>query len=129
MIDSCCSRLLVSGLPCREDCRIKQQTGISFTRQIKRLRLRRAQLLLRETCWNVKEVMNQVGLSDHSHFAKDYKKEFGESPTETRCKAIAVGKKLTPCQEKSSPCAKAGNSSPQLANGDCTPAVASAKAG
>jgi AraC-like DNA-binding protein len=28
--------------------------------------------------------MAQVGLDDHSHFSRDYKKQFGESPSETQ---------------------------------------------
>lgn len=81
---------------------IKQQTGTSFSRHIKTLRMRRARQLLQETCWTVKQVMIEVGISDHSHFAKDYKKEFGESPTQTRCKALAVRKKIVPCVQRNS---------------------------
>lgn len=73
---------------------VKQRTGVSFTRYVKGLRLRRARKLLQETFWSVKQVMLEVGVSDHSHFAKDYKKEFGESPTQTRCNAIVSGKKI-----------------------------------
>lgn len=68
---------------------IKRKTGISFRQHIKALRLRQARQLLQETFWTVKQVMLEVGVSDHSHFAKDYKKEFGESPSQTRCQAIA----------------------------------------
>ena len=69
---------------------VKQKTGVSFSRYIKTLRLRRARQLLQETFWSIKRVMLEVGLSDHSHFAKDYKKEFGESPTQTRYSAVAA---------------------------------------
>jgi AraC-like DNA-binding protein len=62
----------------------KGHTGVSFCRYIKYLRLYRAHQLLRQTLLTVKEVMAQVGLDDHSHFARDYKKTFGESPSETR---------------------------------------------
>jgi AraC-like DNA-binding protein len=78
---------------------IKTQTGISFRRHVKSLRMGRARQLLQDTCLTVKEVMIGVGMSDHSHFAKDYKKEFGESPTETRWKALA-NNKVTVCQAR-----------------------------
>ena|SRR5215472_8608949 len=73
---------------------VKQHTGMSFGRYVRTLRLRRARQLLQETFWSVKQVMLEVGVCDHSHFAKDYKKEFGESPTQTRCNAIASGKTI-----------------------------------
>ena len=62
----------------------KQKTGVSFGRYIKTVRLQRAQTLLQETRLSVKQIRIEVGLFDHSHFARDYKKEFGESPSETR---------------------------------------------
>ncbi|HEV3039916.1 MAG TPA: helix-turn-helix transcriptional regulator [Candidatus Angelobacter sp.] len=62
----------------------KQKTGVSFGRYIKVVRLQRARKLLQETRLSVKQVRIEVGLLDHSHFARDYKKEFGESPSETR---------------------------------------------
>jgi AraC family transcriptional regulator, carnitine catabolism transcriptional activator len=68
----------------------KKHTGMPLGRYLKYLRLQRAHELLRQTQLTVKEVMVQVGLTDHSHFARDYKKEFGESPSETRCSSDPV---------------------------------------
>jgi AraC-like DNA-binding protein len=79
---------------------LKQQTGLSFSRHVRILRLRRARQLLQDTCMTVKQVMVEVGMSDHSHFAKDYKKEFGESPTQTRWLALATGKQARTCATK-----------------------------
>jgi len=76
---------------------LKEQTGISFGRHVKNVRLQKARKLLQETCLSVKEVMISVGMSDHSHFAKDYKKEFGESPTATRWTALA-NRQIKVCQ-------------------------------
>ena len=81
---------------------VKQKTGVSFSRYVKKLRLCRARRLLQETFWSVKQVMLEVGVSDHSHFAKDYKKEFGESPTQTRLNAMAAGKKIALCEPRNS---------------------------
>jgi len=79
---------------------LKQETGLSFSRHVRTLRLRRARQLLQETCMTVKQVMIAVGISDHSHFAKDYKEEFGESPTQTRWLGLAVGKQPRTCATK-----------------------------
>jgi two-component system response regulator YesN len=62
----------------------KQKTGMSFGRYIKVVRLQRARKLLQETRLSVKQIRIEVGLFDHSHFARDFKKEFGESPSGTR---------------------------------------------
>ncbi len=95
---------------------IKQETGISFTQHIKILRLQRARKLLQETCWTVKQVMIEVGFSDHSHFAKDYKKQFGESPTHTRCAALATRNTSVPCIPQPGTCN--GSAKPGIHNGD-----------
>ena len=62
----------------------KQKTGVSFGRYLKHARLDRARQLLQETQLAVKQVRIEVGIFDHSHFARDYKKQFGESPSDTR---------------------------------------------
>lgn len=62
----------------------KEQTGISIACYVKRLRLQRAHILLQQSLLTVKQVMAQVGVEDHSHFSRDYKKQFGESPSRTR---------------------------------------------
>ncbi len=62
----------------------KSSTGLSFNQYVKRLRLQRARQLLLDTHLSVKQVMIEVGIFDHSHFAKDYRKEFGETPSQTR---------------------------------------------
>jgi transcriptional regulator GlxA family with amidase domain len=49
-------------------------------------RLARAHGLLVETTLSVKEVMSAVGVSDPSHFARDFKRRFGQSPTTLRAR-------------------------------------------
>jgi len=71
----------------------KEQTGLSIACYVKHLRLRRAHILLQQSLLTVKQVMAAVGLDDHSHFSRDYKKQFGESPSQTRgrwsrCKSV-----------------------------------------
>ena len=62
----------------------KEQTGMPFIQCMKRERMRCARLLLQETCLTVKEVMAEINVSDRSHFSRDYKKYFGETPSITR---------------------------------------------
>lgn len=47
---------------------------------VNRLRLERAALLLERTNLSVMEVMGQVGLTDPSHFARDFRRSYGFSP-------------------------------------------------
>ena len=62
----------------------KHDTGQTLGQYVMCQRMNRARLLLRTTHFSVKEVMNQVGISDPSHFARDFKKCFGVSPTSCR---------------------------------------------
>lgn len=66
----------------------REHAGMPLSRYIKLLRLCQGRMLLQETMLTVKEVMAQVGLADHSHFSRDYKKQFGESPSDTRNRAV-----------------------------------------
>lgn len=95
----------------------KRKIGVSFGRYVKGLRLRRARQLLQETFWTVKQVMSHVGVSDHSHFAKDYKKEFGESPTQTRWRSVLAGKKITSCEPQNSHSGHKQSLAPQASHG------------
>jgi AraC family transcriptional regulator, transcriptional activator for feuABC-ybbA operon len=62
----------------------KNQTGMSPSRYVKVLRLQRAKELLESTFLSVKEVMSEAGFSDLSHFVRDYKSQYGQSPLQTR---------------------------------------------
>jgi transcriptional regulator GlxA family with amidase domain len=62
----------------------KHETGRSPMRFLKDLRLQRARQLLDSTFLSVKEVTSLVGLEDVSHFVRDFKKQYGLTPTEFR---------------------------------------------
>jgi AraC-like DNA-binding protein len=62
----------------------KHDTGQTLAQYVMCQRMNRARLLLGTTHLSVKEVMNQVGIGDPSHFARDFKKRFGISPTSCR---------------------------------------------
>jgi transcriptional regulator GlxA family with amidase domain len=66
----------------------KKETGVSPVQYLKAQRMQRAQKLLETTFLNVKEVMLRVGVKDKSHFIRDFKKEFGLSPTQYRAQYL-----------------------------------------
>jgi two-component system response regulator YesN len=62
----------------------KEQTGISFRTYLRQTRMKQAKRLLETSFLSIKEMTKQVGIGDVSHFVRDFKKEFGLSPTEYR---------------------------------------------
>jgi transcriptional regulator GlxA family with amidase domain len=65
----------------------RQQTGRPPAKFARDTRLERAHALLRTSFLTVKEVMAEVGWNDPSHFCRDFKREFGLSPTAVRAAA------------------------------------------
>ena len=66
-------------------CRLfRMGTGTSVNQYLLNLRMERAKELLETTCLRVKEIMNQVGIRDESHFARTFKKLYGVSPSQHR---------------------------------------------
>lgn len=62
----------------------KAETGMSPAQYRKLLRMQRAKELIEATFLNIKEVMTSVGLSDKSHFVRDFRKAYGMTPTSYR---------------------------------------------
>lgn len=62
----------------------RAETGTTLCRFIKLRRLDRARELLRISFLEVKEIANAVGFGDVSHFVRDYKSIYGETPSDTR---------------------------------------------
>ena len=62
----------------------KHDTGQTLGQYLTCTRMQHARVLLETTHLRVKEVMNQVGISDCSHFARDFKKLYGLSPARYR---------------------------------------------
>lgn len=58
--------------------------GITPTAYLRARRMRRARILIERTTLSVSEVMVQVGLSDPSHFARDFRNAHGFSPRTLR---------------------------------------------
>ncbi|MBA3914883.1 MAG: helix-turn-helix transcriptional regulator [Acidobacteriales bacterium] len=70
---------------------LRKATGVSANRYVKRQRLLQARELLEATFLSVKEVVYLVGLRDYSHGVRDYKAEFGETPSQSRVRAWRSG--------------------------------------
>lgn len=64
--------------------KVKAQTGITPVELLHRIRLQKAQQLLRRTDLSVSEIADSVGFSSPSYFAKCYKSLFGTAPTDDR---------------------------------------------
>ncbi len=75
---------MVNLSPSRLHQLFKEETGMPPARYLRRLRLRRAKELLETTGLSVKQVMAGVGLSDESHFVRDFKKSCGVTPARYR---------------------------------------------
>ncbi len=74
----------------------KKQLGISPTRRLKEDRLVKARELLGGTFLSVKEVAARVGATDMSHFIRDYKQRYKETPSETKATGTAHPQSKTP---------------------------------
>lgn len=62
----------------------KEETGLTPAQYLKRLRLERARELMDGSFLRLKEVMPQVGITDESHFVRDFKKTHGLPPIKYR---------------------------------------------
>lgn len=62
----------------------KEQTGISFRKYLRKVRLKQAKLLLETSFRNVQETAHQVGIRDSRNFARYFENEFGLSPIKYR---------------------------------------------
>jgi AraC family transcriptional regulator len=62
----------------------RDATGMTPGAYLHRLRMQRARILLERTTLSVAEVMAQVGISDRSHFARDFRRAHGTNPRTLR---------------------------------------------
>ena len=66
----------------------KSITGVSPARYLKSLRMQQAASLLTSTFLSVKEIVRRVGLTDESHFVRDFKRLYGVTPSNYRNRAL-----------------------------------------
>ncbi|HEX6185255.1 MAG TPA: helix-turn-helix domain-containing protein [Pyrinomonadaceae bacterium] len=82
---------LVNLSPSRFHQLFKEETGEPPARYLRGLRMRRARELLETTHLSVKQVMAGVGVSDESHFVRDFKKTCGLTPARYRERFLSGG--------------------------------------
>lgn len=66
----------------------KSITGVPPAKYLKSLRMQQAATLLATTFLSVKEVVRRVGLTDESHFVRDFKRLHGLTPSEYRNRSL-----------------------------------------
>src|SRR4026207_210394 len=66
----------------------KSITGVPPAKYLKSLRMQQAAMLLSTTFLSVKEIVIRVGLTDDSHFVRDFKRLYGMTPSEYRNSAL-----------------------------------------
>jgi AraC family transcriptional regulator of arabinose operon len=62
----------------------KRELGMSHREYQRRLRLMQARQLVANSFLSIKEIAYIVGINDMSHFSRDYKALYGETPSQTR---------------------------------------------
>ena len=61
--------------------KISALTGLTVNNFMKSIRLKRALQLLEKKAGNVSEVAYMVGFNDSKYFSKEFRKQFGKSPS------------------------------------------------
>jgi transcriptional regulator GlxA family with amidase domain len=70
--------------PSRLRCLFKNEVGVTPAQYLKSLRMERAKELMEGTFLHVKEVMIRIGMSDMSHFVRDFRRVYGLPPIKYR---------------------------------------------
>ncbi len=66
---------------------IKEKSGMTFGENVKKIRLKRASVLLRNTNMKVERVAEQAGYQNVEHFNRLFKKKYGMTPVQYRTSA------------------------------------------
>lgn len=64
--------------------KIHAVTGKSINGFVRYIRLNRAAQLLKDSDYNMSEIMDKIGMSNRTYFIKIFKEEFGKTPSEYR---------------------------------------------
>ena len=86
--DACALAASVNLSPSRFRHLFKSEIGLTPAQYLKRLRIEGARKLLEGSFLRLKEVMPRVGVSDESHFIRDFKKTHGLPPIKYRLSRI-----------------------------------------
>jgi AraC family transcriptional regulator of arabinose operon len=76
----------------------KSEMGVTPTQYLRLLRMQQTRELLETTYLSVKEIMATVGVNDESHFVREFKRMFGQTPTEYRMRQQSEYKTERPGQ-------------------------------
>jgi AraC family transcriptional regulator, transcriptional activator for feuABC-ybbA operon len=68
----------------------KRETGVSPLHYLKSLRMENAKNLLETTFFSVKQIMKMVGITDESHFVRDFQRVYGFSPLAHRLRTAVA---------------------------------------
>jgi len=70
--------------PSRLEHLFKAQTGQGLKTFLRAARMTRAKIMLKDPTLRIKEVAAAVGYADVSHFTRDFRKQYGQSPSQSR---------------------------------------------
>jgi len=73
----------------------KTETGTTPAQYLKSLRMTRAKELVETTFLNIKEIMCSIGVRDKRHFAKDFERTYGLTPTQHRARCGGTSREST----------------------------------
>src|SRR4030095_7670839 len=68
----------------------KRQVGMAPAQYLRAFRMQRARELLETTFLSVKEIRTSVGVNDHSHFVREFKKSYGLTPAQYRMRLATL---------------------------------------
>ena len=66
------------------------EVGLSPMQYLKAQRMQSAKELLETTFFNVRQIMRRVGITDESHFVRDFQRRYGLSPAQYRAQHLAA---------------------------------------
>lgn len=70
----------------------KIETGTTPIKHFRLLKIQKAKSLLETSFLSVKEIMNEVGVNDESHFVREFKKACNLTPTQYRSRHLRPAK-------------------------------------
>jgi len=67
----------------------KAETGTTPAQHLKSLRMSHAKKLVETTFLNIKQIRSSIGVRDKGHFARDFERSYGLTPTQYRARIRA----------------------------------------
>jgi transcriptional regulator GlxA family with amidase domain len=71
----------------------KAETGSTPAQYLKSLRMSRAKKLVETTFLNIKQIRCSIGVRDKGHFARDFERSYGLTPTQYRAQIRGARRK------------------------------------